>query len=158
MKKSIPTVVATLNPSRPSLKKPCLCRQPRHTARCRLSQRRPRFLTGLRIGVSTAKGLCYGRDTKLISIPTLKVLCTRFRSTEKDIPDNAPLCPMIDARRMEVYTAIYDRALHEVGANRCRHRQRKLLRRNPDKTTSFLFPAMVSTNAATRSSIPTPIS
>lgn len=74
----------------------------------------PGSYTGLRIGVSTAKGLCYGRDLKLISIPTLKVLCTPILLYREDIPDNALLCPMIDARRMEVYTAIYDRALHEV--------------------------------------------
>ena len=55
-----------------------------------------------------------GRDLKLISIPTLKVLCTPILLYREDIPDNALLCPMIDARRMEVYTAIYDRALHEV--------------------------------------------
>lgn len=74
----------------------------------------PGSYTGLRIGVSTAKGLCYGRDLKLISIPTLKVLCTPILLYREDIPDNALLCPMIDARRMEVYTAIFDRALHEV--------------------------------------------
>lgn len=74
----------------------------------------PGSYTGLRIGVSTAKGLCYGRDLKLISIPTLKVLCTPILLYREDIPDNALLCPMIDARRMKVYTAIYDRALHEV--------------------------------------------
>lgn len=74
----------------------------------------PGSYTGLRIGVSTAKGLCYGRDLKLISIPTLKVLCTPILLYREDIPDNALLCPMIDARRMEVYTAVYNRALQEI--------------------------------------------
>lgn len=74
----------------------------------------PGSYTGLRIGVSTAKGLCYGRNLKLISIPTLQILCTPILLYRDDIPDNALLCPMIDARRMEVYAAVYNRALKEI--------------------------------------------
>ena len=76
----------------------------------------PGSYTGLRIGVSMAKGVCYGRNVKLISIPTLELLCVPVLLYRDDIPDNALLCPMLDARRMEVYTAVYDRALHGVCA------------------------------------------
>lgn len=71
----------------------------------------PGSYTGLRIGVSMAKGVCYGRNIPLIGLPTLEVLSVPVLLYH-DLPDNALLCPMIDARRMEVYAAIYDRALH----------------------------------------------
>lgn len=74
----------------------------------------PGSYTGLRIGASTAKGLCYGRNLRLISVPTLQLLCTPVLLYREDIPEEALLCPMIDARRMEVYAAVYDRALREV--------------------------------------------
>ncbi|MDD7250812.1 MAG: tRNA (adenosine(37)-N6)-threonylcarbamoyltransferase complex dimerization subunit type 1 TsaB [Prevotellaceae bacterium] len=74
----------------------------------------PGSYTGLRIGVSTAKGLCYGRNLKLISISTLELLCVPILLYHEEIPDDALLCPMIDARRMEVYAGIYDRALRPV--------------------------------------------
>ncbi len=73
----------------------------------------PGSYTGLRIGVSMAKGICYGRNIKLISISTLKLLCVPLLLSD-DLPDDALLCPMIDARRMEVYSAVYDRALQTV--------------------------------------------
>ena len=73
----------------------------------------PGSYTGLRIGVSMAKGICYGRSIKLISVSTLKLLCVQ-PLLSLELPDDALLCPMIDARRMEVYSAIYDRALKEV--------------------------------------------
>lgn len=60
----------------------------------------PGSYTGLRIGVSTAKGLCYALDIPLISIPTLEVLALK-------VDDAAPIIPMLDARRMEVYAAVY---------------------------------------------------
>ncbi|MBR4296784.1 MAG: tRNA (adenosine(37)-N6)-threonylcarbamoyltransferase complex dimerization subunit type 1 TsaB [Bacteroidaceae bacterium] len=74
----------------------------------------PGSYTGLRIGVSTAKGICYGKDVPLIAIPTLKLLCVKPLLSDEIEDENALLCPMIDARRMEAYTAIYDRALNEV--------------------------------------------
>lgn len=70
----------------------------------------PGSYTGLRIGVSMAKGVCYGRNVPLIGIPTLEVLCVPVLLYH-ELPEDAWLCPMIDARRMEVYTALYDRAL-----------------------------------------------
>ena len=62
----------------------------------------PGSYTGLRIGVSAAKGLCFANDIPLISINSLKILA-------HTIPiDKGNIIPMIDARRMEVYSAIYD--------------------------------------------------
>ncbi len=74
----------------------------------------PGSYTGLRIGVSMAKGVCYGRNLKLIGLPTLEVMCVPVLLYHDELPDDALLCPMLDARRMEVYAAIYDRALHPV--------------------------------------------
>jgi len=74
----------------------------------------PGSYTGLRIGASTAKGLCYGLNIPLIPIPTLEVLCEAAREKIPCIharlqsAEPAVLVPMIDARRMEVYTAIFD--------------------------------------------------
>lgn len=76
----------------------------------------PGSYTGLRIGVSMAKGICYGRNLKLIGLPTLEVMCVPILLYHDELPDDALLCPMIDARRMEVYAAIYDRALQPVKA------------------------------------------
>lgn len=74
----------------------------------------PGSYTGLRIGVSEAKGVAYGRDAKLLSVPTLKLLTVPILLGHEELPEDALLCPMIDARRMEVYCALYDRALNEV--------------------------------------------
>ena len=79
----------------------------------------PGSYTGLRIGVSMAKGICYGRDLKLLSVPTLELLCVPVLLREL-AEDDALLCPMLDARRMEVYAGIYDRGLRpvrEIGAD-----------------------------------------
>jgi tRNA threonylcarbamoyladenosine biosynthesis protein TsaB len=74
----------------------------------------PGSYTGLRIGVSMAKGVCYGRDLRLIALPTLEVMCVPVLLKHDDLPEDALLCPMIDARRMEVYTAVYTRSLRPV--------------------------------------------
>lgn len=63
----------------------------------------PGSYTGLRIGVSAAKGLCFSIEKPLIAVSTLKVLATSI-SVEK----NEFIIPLIDARRMEVYSAVYD--------------------------------------------------
>lgn len=73
----------------------------------------PGSYTGLRIGVSMAKGVCYGRNIPLIGLPTLEVMCVPVL-LRQELPEDALLCPMIDARRMEVYAAVYDRALRTV--------------------------------------------
>ena len=65
----------------------------------------PGSYTGLRIGTSTAKGLCYGLKIPLIPVPTLDVLCQAAKSQMSNIKSSI-LLPMIDARRMEVYTAM----------------------------------------------------
>lgn len=78
----------------------------------------PGSYTGLRIGVSEAKGVAYGRDAKLLSVPTLKLLTVPLLLGAEELPEDALLCPMIDARRMEVYCALYDRALREVAPTR----------------------------------------
>ena len=90
----------------------------------------PGSYTGLRIGVSMAKGVCYGSDAQLISVPTLELLCVpvllgdKIKATSwvdgkeeqlvEELTDEALLCPMIDARRMEVFAAVYDRSLKTV--------------------------------------------
>ena len=74
----------------------------------------PGSYTGLRIGVSEAKGVAYGRNAKLLSVPTLKLLTVPILLGHEELPEDALLCSMIDARRMEVYCALYDRALDEV--------------------------------------------
>ena len=73
----------------------------------------PGSYTGLRIGVSEAKGLCFGMNLPLIAVSTLELLCctAMFRV---DVEDDALICPMIDARRMEVYAAVYDECLQPV--------------------------------------------
>lgn len=74
----------------------------------------PGSYTGLRIGVSMAKGICYGRDAKLISIPTLELLCVPVLLGHEEVEDDALLCPMLDARRMEVFAGIWNRSLKPV--------------------------------------------
>ena len=67
----------------------------------------PGSYTGLRIGVSTAKGLCYALGIPLISVDALVSIANQL---VEEYPNHL-LCPMIDARRMEVYSAIYDAQL-----------------------------------------------
>ncbi len=67
----------------------------------------PGSYTGLRIGVSTAKGLCYGLDIPMISVSTLEVI-TKQVLNSSNFDSETLFCPMIDARRMEVYAAIYN--------------------------------------------------
>lgn len=74
----------------------------------------PGSYTGLRIGYSMAKGVCYGYGIPLISLSTLQVLCVPVLLRHDEMEDDALLIPMIDARRMEVYSAAYTRALKPV--------------------------------------------
>jgi len=76
----------------------------------------PGSYTGLRIGVSTAKGFSFGLEIPLISIGTLAAMAEGIKSkisTENDLASTL-FCPMIDARRMEVYTALFSNTLDEV--------------------------------------------
>ena len=78
----------------------------------------PGSYTGLRIGASTAKGLCYGLNIPLIPVSTLQLLAAAAKSQisnlKSQISNNIVFVPMIDARRMEVYTAFYDSNLHPL--------------------------------------------
>lgn len=69
----------------------------------------PGSYTGLRIGMATAKGICYALNKPLITLNTLQVMASAAKGTNTDM-----LCPMIDARRMEVFTAIYTKELQTV--------------------------------------------
>lgn len=71
----------------------------------------PGSYTGLRVGMSTAKGLCYALGIPLITVSTLQMMAVAALQEDADL-----LCPMIDARRMEVFTALYDKSLNEVVA------------------------------------------
>ncbi len=70
----------------------------------------PGSYTGLRIGTATAKGICYGLNVPLLSIDTLQIMCMAAHSTlqTQSLNSSTLYCPMIDARRMEVYCAQYD--------------------------------------------------
>ena len=74
----------------------------------------PGSYTGLRIGVSMAKGICYGRGVKLIAVPTLELMAVPVLLGEHPEQEDALIVPMLDARRMEVYAEVLDRALRVV--------------------------------------------
>lgn len=76
----------------------------------------PGSFTGLRIGVSTAKGLAYALNVPLISVNTLYSMASGFieQNPEYSKDPEILLCPMIDARRMEVYSALYNTQLKEL--------------------------------------------
>lgn len=69
----------------------------------------PGSYTGLRLGLSAAKGLCYALNIPLITINTLQMTAHSAFSEAHDL-----ICPLIDARRMEVFMAIYDKSYHEI--------------------------------------------
>lgn len=73
----------------------------------------PGSYTGLRIGVATAKGIGYALAVPLLAINTLEILARTFLAAHHPAP-GALLCPMLDARRMEVYSALYNANLNEV--------------------------------------------
>jgi len=77
----------------------------------------PGSYTGLRIGVSAAKGICYAADKPLISVGSLDSMVQGAYSLYKSIIEENGIdiiCPMIDARRMEVYTSMYDKAFNKI--------------------------------------------
>ena len=78
----------------------------------------PGSYTGLRIGVSTAKGLCYAMEKPLIAVDTLAAMAYGFKDAEtqrrRDAESTDILCPMIDARRMEVYSAFFNEQLERI--------------------------------------------
>lgn len=72
----------------------------------------PGSYTGLRVGMASAKGLCYALNKPLIAINTLEVMTKAAQ--QQDLNENYLYCPMIDARRMEVFTAVYDAGLNTL--------------------------------------------
>ena len=75
----------------------------------------PGSYTGLRIGVSTAKGICYAADLPLMAIDTLEAMAYGMKAKlGSQIGESDLLIPMIDARRMEVYAAIFDANLNKI--------------------------------------------
>jgi tRNA threonylcarbamoyladenosine biosynthesis protein TsaB len=78
----------------------------------------PGSYTGLRVGMATAKGLCYALQIPLITVSTLKAMAygakTQWKPLYNDTYNELLLCPMIDARRMEVFTAVYNEALEVI--------------------------------------------
>ncbi|MGE4586631.1 MAG: tRNA (adenosine(37)-N6)-threonylcarbamoyltransferase complex dimerization subunit type 1 TsaB [Mangrovibacterium sp.] len=97
----------------------------------------PGSYTGLRIGVSLAKGLCYANRLPLIAVSPLQSMASQVLSGDYKLPEaeSLLLCPTIDARRMEVYMALYDRRNREVEAVSARvidkHSFDSLLERGP---------------------------
>lgn len=74
----------------------------------------PGSYTGLRIGASVAKGICFGSSAKLIALNTLETMAKGFRLAQAE--SEAYVVPMVDARRMEVFTAVYNNAGEQIEA------------------------------------------
>lgn len=74
----------------------------------------PGSYTGLRIGASVAKGLCYACNLPLITVDTLQAIALSCKKTLASMNGNEIFMPMIDARRMEVYTAQWDSSMNEI--------------------------------------------
>jgi tRNA threonylcarbamoyladenosine biosynthesis protein TsaB len=76
----------------------------------------PGSYTGLRIGVATAKGVCYALNIPLLSVNTLELMAFQYlkTATPEIKKNNLLLCPMLDARRMEVYCAVFDMNLNSI--------------------------------------------
>lgn len=72
----------------------------------------PGSYTGLRVGLAAAKGFCYALNIPLITVGTLEAMAHTIQAQQPD--NNFLFCPMIDARRMEVYTALYNQSLEEL--------------------------------------------
>lgn len=75
----------------------------------------PGSYTGLRVGMASAKGLCYALDIPLITIGTLNMMAyTAIHALNASERNDTLFCPMIDARRMEVFTALFDAGMNEI--------------------------------------------
>ena len=98
----------------------------------------PGSYTGLRIGTSTAKGLCYALNIPLIAVSTLQAMAQETVQFTPD-PETYLFCPMIDARRMEVYTALYNSALTEVEKDQALVLEADSFRENLEKQKILFF-------------------
>ena len=99
----------------------------------------PGSYTGLRIGVSMAKGICYGRDIKLIAVPTLELLSVPVLLHNNNIPEDALLAPMLDARRMEVHSQVFDRGLKAKNSLEAKVIDEKSFKEYLDKGPVYFF-------------------
>ncbi|MES2005099.1 MAG: tRNA (adenosine(37)-N6)-threonylcarbamoyltransferase complex dimerization subunit type 1 TsaB [Bacteroidota bacterium] len=116
----------------------------------------PGSYTGLRVGLATAKGICYALNKPLILLNTLEVMAQSvLTGYQKPLDAAALICPMIDARRMEVFTALYDQQLNEKETPHAlildEHSFESLLSENPVLFTGSGHPklkALLSNKAA----------
>jgi tRNA threonylcarbamoyladenosine biosynthesis protein TsaB len=74
----------------------------------------PGSYTGLRVGLATAKGLCYALNIPLITLSTLEIMVAAITANQQTALGSDLFCPMIDARRMEVFTGLYDKNLNAI--------------------------------------------
>lgn len=99
----------------------------------------PGSYTGLRIGLSMAKGICFALDIPLITISTLEIMAVKVMFRNMDWTGNEILVPMLDARRMEVYTAAYDFSLNKLIAPSPLILDTDSYRNLPDDRTKIFF-------------------
>lgn len=97
----------------------------------------PGSYTGLRVGMASAKGLCYALNKPLIVLSNLELLTIAAIGEYKKSGDHSLFCPMIDARRMEVYTAVYDEKLNVI-----KHPYALIL--DPDSYSSLLLNSCIN--------------
>jgi tRNA threonylcarbamoyladenosine biosynthesis protein TsaB len=76
----------------------------------------PGSYTGLRVGMASAKGLCYALQKPLITVGSLALMAASAKAMDSGLPQGTLYCPMIDARRMEVFTALYSEKMEELAA------------------------------------------
>ncbi len=76
----------------------------------------PGSYTGLRVGLASAKGLCYALQKPLLLLNTLELMAFASIQQQESKSENMLFCPLIDARRMEVFTAVYDKTLNPIVA------------------------------------------
>jgi tRNA threonylcarbamoyladenosine biosynthesis protein TsaB len=98
----------------------------------------PGSYTGLRVGLSAAKGLCYALNIPLITVGTLEVM-TKDMMLQMEKTTSYLFCPMIDARRMEVFTSIYDENFNELVAPHARVLTPQSFAENYDENMLIFF-------------------